>query len=675
VLGLELTATPYIETGKGPIPFKNIIYEYRLSSAMEDGFVKEPAVATRKDFNPAGMSSEEIEKLKLEDGIRLHETIKVELETYARETGNRFVKPFLLVIARDTTHAGQLKQLIESDKFFDGRYKEKVIQVDSSRTGAEEDEMVQRLLAVESPEEPTEIVIHVNMLKEGWDVTNLYTIVPLRAAHARVLIEQSIGRGLRLPYGRRTGVTAVDRLNIVAHDRFQEIVDEANKPDSPLRLQQTILDPEEMREKTVTIVSQPQLAAVLGIQPQHLSPNTHVFTPKAQPIFQGEQERQVVDLTWKVIRELQSRPKEVPAAHFLEKPEIQQKIVERVSSRYQPSQLALADVKEKPDVAAIVAKAAAAVVSQTIDIPRIVVQPKGVKSGYKPFNLDLSGLNYQAVNEDIWVQHLRTSQVDVISSDVSGSREQRLADYVVRGLVNFDDISYVDTVDLLYDLALQMVDHFRTYLTEEETARVLRVYERPIASFIHAQMQNHYFEDAVDYEVTTTKGFTELREQNFTAIGDPKHFREPVPDKVNIAKYVFGGFARCLYPVEKFQSDTERRLAVILDRDSLKWFRPAKGQFLIFYKRGAEQPEYQPDFVAETESSICMIETKARNEMNDPEVLAKRDAAVQWCERATIHADSYKGKPWKYLLIPHDAIADNITLSLLEQQFVVLGEM
>ena len=73
------------------------------------------------------------------------------------------------------------------------------------------------------------------MLKEGWDVTNLYTIVPLRAANARTLIEQTIGRGLRLPYGKRTGVTAVDRLNIVAHDRFQEIVDDANKPDSPLR--------------------------------------------------------------------------------------------------------------------------------------------------------------------------------------------------------------------------------------------------------------------------------------------------------------------------------------------------------------------------------------------------------------------------------------------------------
>ena len=101
---------------------------------------------------------------------------------------------------------------------------------------------IARLLAVESVDEPTEIVIHVNMLKEGWDVTNLYTIVPLRAANALTLIEQSIGRGLRLPYGKRTGVAAVDRLNIVAHDKFQEIIDEANRGDSPIRLKQVILE-------------------------------------------------------------------------------------------------------------------------------------------------------------------------------------------------------------------------------------------------------------------------------------------------------------------------------------------------------------------------------------------------------------------------------------------------
>ncbi len=283
VLGLELTATPFVETSKGAVPFKNVIVDYPLAQAMADGFVMEPAVVTRKDFNTAGMSAEEIEQLKLEDGVRLHESVKVELETYARQTGNEIVKPFVLVIARDTTHAGRLLQLIQSDRFFGGRYREKVIQVDSSKSGAEEDEMIARLLKVEHRDEPTEIVIHVNMLKEGWDVTNLYTIVPLRAANARILIEQSIG--LRLPYGKRTGVWAVDTLNIVAHDKFQEIVDEAKKPGSAIRLKQVVLSGEQFGEKTVTVVSQSQLANQLGIEPTQTTTSTMVAPTGAAPVF------------------------------------------------------------------------------------------------------------------------------------------------------------------------------------------------------------------------------------------------------------------------------------------------------------------------------------------------------------------------------------------------------
>ena len=253
LFGLELTATPFVESTRGPVPFKNVVMDYPLARAMEDGFVKEPAVVTQRNFDAKAHTAEEIEKIKLEDGVRLHETTKVELLTYARENSVNVVKPFMLVIARDTTHAAQLLSLIESDAFYEGRYRGKVIQVDSSRTGAEEEAMITRLLAVESVDEPTEIVIHVNMLKEGWDVTNLYTIVPLRAANARTLIEQSIGRGLRLPYGRRTGVAVVDRLNIVAHDKFQEIIDEANRGDSPIRLQKFYLEAPNVDDRKVSV--------------------------------------------------------------------------------------------------------------------------------------------------------------------------------------------------------------------------------------------------------------------------------------------------------------------------------------------------------------------------------------------------------------------------------------
>ena len=110
-------------------------------------------------------------------------------------------------------------------------------------------------------------------------------------------------------------------------------------------------------------------------------------------------------------------------------------------------------------------------------------------------------------------------------------------------------------------------------------------------------------------------------------------------------------------------------MAVILDRDSIKWFKPAKGQFQIYYAMGGNQKEYQPDFVAETEDMIYMLEPKNSKQLEAPEVVSKRDAAVKWCAQATDPANTYDGKPWKYVLIPHDAIADNMTLEGLAAKF------
>ncbi len=672
ILGLELTATPFIETNKGGIPFKNVIYDYPLGRAMADGFVKEPAVVTRKNFNPAGMSADEIERLKLEDGVRLHESVKVELETYARESDNPIVKPFLLVIARDTTHAGHLLKRIQSDDFFGGRYKDKVIQVDSSKTGAEEEEVITRLLKVELTSEPTEIVIHVNMLKEGWDVTNLYTIVPLRAANARILIEQSIGRGLRLPYGKRTGVTAVDRLNIVAHDKFQEIIDEANKPDSAIRLQAVVLDTDQLGQKTVTVVSQSQLATKLGLKPTQVTSSTTVAGQDETPTFAKPEEQKVAQITYEVIRKLENQPQTLPTIEHLKKPEIQAAIVRAVEEQYQPAQLELEGVGEKPDIAAVVAKTSDLVTQQTINIPRILVVPKGeVKSGFKPFTLNLGTLKYPAVSDELWIQHLRTHQLEVVTLGRGSHDEPRLEDYVVSGLVDFDDVSYDDHTDLLYGLAAQTVRHFQTYLSEDDTRKVLRCYQRDIARFIHAQMQEHYWEDAVGYEMKVSKGFTELKPSAYTYSVEepPADYRAAPADRSNMAKYLFGGFKRCLYPVQKFDSDSERKLAVILERDAIKWFKPAKGQFQIFYRQGADHPEYQPDFIAETNDAIYMLEPKMRKELDDPIVLAKKDSAIRWCANASDHAATYDGKPWRYVLIPHDEIAENITLSSLAARF------
>ncbi len=673
LLGLELTATPFTESNRGPVPFKNVVFDYPLGQAMEDGFVKEPAVVTRKNFNPGAMQQEEIERLKLEDGVRLHEQTKVLLETYARETGERIVKPFMLVIARDTTHAGALIDLIQSDAFFDGRYRDKVIQVDSSQRGAKEDEMVERLLKVEHHDEPTEIVIHVNMLKEGWDVTNLYTIVPLRAANARTLIEQSIGRGLRLPYGRKTGVAAVDRLSIVAHDKFQEIVDEANRSDSPIRLQHVILAEDEISRKTKAIVSQPTVAQALGIQPEHVGAATDVANQSSTPVFDTPEEQQVAQIAYDVIRKMEGQPDTLPSAAHLKGEEVQAEIRKAVEELYQPPQMALEGIVEQPDVASIVAKTTDVVVQKTIDIPCILVVPQGeVRSGYKPFTLELEGVHYQPPSNDLWLQYLRTGGTETIGFESGGIVKKRLEDYIVGALIDFDDVSYDEHADLLYDLAGQTVAHLRSYLSDDEDIRkVLQMHRRDIAALIHAQMHKHFWEDTTGYDVVISKGFTDLKASAYTVlVSEPAaDYKVSPADKSNMARYLFGGFERCLYPVQKFHSEAERILAVILERDAQKWFKPAKGQFQLWYKSGAQQLEYQPDFVAETDDAIYMLEPKARNQMEAVDVIAKKDAAVLWCKRASDHTGTYGGKPWKYALIPHDELATNMTLEGLVKRF------
>lgn len=668
LFGLELTATPFVESTKAPIPFKNVIVDYPLARAMDDGFVKIPAVVTQRNFDAKNYTSEEIEKIKLEDGVRVHENTKVELITYARENNVAVVKPFMLVIARDTTHAAQLLSLLESDNFYNGRYQGKVIQVDSSKSGKDEEEMIERLLAVESVDEQTEIVIHVNMLKEGWDVTNLYTIVPLRAANARTLIEQSIGRGLRLPYGKRTGVEVVDRLNIIAHDRFQEIIDEANKGDSVLKLKQVILDAPSEDDKKVSVQVYSGVETKLGLV-EMSSENTKQGISEANssvdyhPVFKTETEKRIAHTVMEAAAKYATRPSEAPTSQALLTTEIREKIVKEVQTALQPVQGEL--LEDELDIVEIVAKTTEIMVNQTIDIPRITVVPSGeVSTGFHPFKLDLSSLHLQPSEREITIHNLHTNEQSSLSAEL-GMKEKRPEDYIVFSLMDFDDIDYFTQADLLYDLAGQMVTHLRTYLSEEEVLSVLDKERRLIAREIHAQMMAYFWEKAASYEARVSQGFSTLKPCNYTVSADePIHSVRQTPKDVSrIKQMLFGSFSKCLYPLQKFDSDTERRFAVILERDAQKWFKPAQGQFQIYWKSGLDSKEYIPDFVVETEGSIWLVETKAGKDLKDPEVLAKADAAFEWCKHATDYALQHNGKHWRYVMIPHDEVVESKKLA------------
>lgn len=164
---------------------------------------------------------------------------------------------------------------------------------------------------------------------------------------------------------------------------------------------------------------------------------------------------------------------------------------------------------------AIVAQVTQSLVNGMIDIPRIVVTPKGrVLAGFRPFTLDLAGVRPSSAADTLWVQNLNDgvgNQV-VLSAEHTGGEELRLEDYLVRHLIDFKDIDYMTHADLLYDLAGQTVRHLKTYLPDDEVEPVLRQQGEALSRLIRGQMQAHYEEGADEgYEATVHRGWTEAQ--------------------------------------------------------------------------------------------------------------------------------------------------------------------
>ena len=141
-----------------------------------------------------------------------------------------------------------------------------------------------------------------------------------------------------------------------------------------IHLQKVILEPEQLGEKTVTVVSQPQLASKLGIQPEQTTAVTQVIAPSGRPAFETKEEQRIAQIAYHVIRRLENQPQKLPSVTYLQNPDVQAEVLKEVAAQYRPAQLEIEGVTKPPDLAAVVAKTSEIVVQQTINIPRIQKQ-------------------------------------------------------------------------------------------------------------------------------------------------------------------------------------------------------------------------------------------------------------------------------------------------------------
>lgn len=668
VLGFEMTATPFDEKGKA---FKNIVFEYNLAEALDDGlYVKNPAIAKARNFNKDNFKQDEIEITKLEDGITVHERTKLAIEMYAKQNGLPVVKPFILVACRDISHAQEVEKLLQSDRIYHGAYKGKVLRIDS--TSKKDEEIERQFVALESPYNEIEIVVHVNMLKEGWDVNNLYTIIPLRASNATILIEQTIGRGLRLPYGgQRTGNKDVDTLTVIAHDNFKKVIDEAKKGNSILNKVSFIeLEDHDERDQGGRVETTPT-STEQKIQKQIEKVKGEIT----------EQSKSYVTQVGKAVETAISNIAAEGVVSFgdLQKKEVKDKLREKAIKTIQESvnhslfaeQDAAEQIAQVDEIINIVVEDYK---NNVIEIPRIVVEQQNVKAFFEDFDLDTSkGYNLDELHREIIRQSLHDSTDFEVIAGKSGSSKRPAVEQLIVSLIDFDDIDYDEVSDLLYKLVGQAIDAIRKNapgISDDDLNERVHVYRQSISDNIYKQMKEHYSIFPGEFKINKVLPFSKILDQHII-INDwgYRDFHDPVPTpKSDIKKYVYVGFKKSYYTKYRFDSSTELDFSFILETNNevLKWIRPVPNQFNIYWSSGAKK--YEPDFIVETTDAIYMCETKAEKDVNDADVQAKAEAAREFCRRATEFTAQNGGKPWHYIIIPHTLVDRSYSFNYILQQ-------
>ena len=660
VLGLELTATPQVQDGSKTILFKNVVYEYPLSKAIKDGYTRTPYALTRRDINSYNFTPEELDKTMINDGIRHHENMKVELKKYSVNNGVKLVKPFMLIVCKDTTHAQQVLDYIQSDAFRNGFYKNKVIMVHSNQKGAEKEENIKLLLDVEKVDNPIEIVIHVNILKEGWDVNNLYTIVPLRTATSKTLREQTVGRGLRLPYGKRTGEKMIDSVTITAHDKFDEIIAEAQRGDSIFNAEGVIYAETERERHVVPVI---------------------------QTLFDDNEQRQEVlseaglDHNNQEHRDIYNEI--VSAVTQATNSQVRQNPGQRVNTQQVIEQTAKdlgerftdnTDVQRIIDAMFGVTRVGEEIINNVQErqmyIPKIRTEEFGDEEYIiQDFDLDLSQMNYVPIANEILIKNLLDSreETQVIKGSVIDFNTIKPEKVLVDGIREISEIDYEKCPKIIQKVVIQFLKYYRERFTEEEVRNIILMYKRDITNKFKNQLLQHL---AVKYNgiVEVVSGIeTVISNYLVDVSGDIKNINEE--PEGDIRSITYDGARKSVTTPYKFDSNPERLFAIACENspEVIQWLRPSSRQFNITYNRGHR---YEPDFVVETSDMYYLVEVKDRRKLTDPDVVAKKERAIAYCKVASEYNIANGHKQFKYLFIPDNEVASNSSFNNLKNRFI-----
>lgn len=633
VLGLEFTATPKSTS--------NVIYSYDLARGAVEGYLKTPVVMGRS--NMAGYNDADIEEMKILDGLALHEHRKAVLRQYCADNNLAYVKPIVLIACRDTNHAKSIRELIDSDRFQYGKYKGRVIEIHSNMRGEETEENVRLLLSIEKNDNPAEIVLHVYKLKEGWDVNNLFTIIPLNAAKSDILAMQTIGRGLRLPFGVATGNEDIDTLDIVAHDHYRELVDEIKNSD--------IFRYRDLDKSGVELTDSVDVTSVAD--EGQLTLFDMVLTDNGVKAFADIDDLKTQEELYasylKIFGASGSHSQESAAdpSQMIFFPIQGESPTDIVSQN--ESILVKEERKKKPFSKEAFVKKLKEYSAKAISVPKILVQTTStvtfhtfaVKRTIQDFEVAMAKIErFDAINQQLLIS--MDAQI-LEADDAMNTLACMLLDSV-------SELSW-DDADLIIDLVEQYLSQIEG--DDEQKRKIVRRYATLIVEDIRKQLYEHMDRQTYDVHIVQ-KDLILFRKFVKSVKKDGKvRFDKPFTDKANIKKYLFAGYKKAYYPENAFDSDSERLFSIILEEDDevMRWIKPPLNQLGLFWQAGQQ---YNPDFLVETNEGKYMVEVKASNEITDEDVVLKAKEGIKWCHYAT--AADPDGKRWEYRLISDNNI-------------------
>lgn len=644
ILGLEFTATPKSNS--------NVIYSYDLAKGAGK-YLKIPVMNGRT--NMSGYSDEDIEEMKLKDGVTLHENRKLTILKYCNDNNLDYVKPIILVACKDTIHANKVREKIESKDFFDGKYKNKVIEVHSGQTGSSEtnEDIIYKLLTIEKQDNPVEIVLHVYKLKEGWDVNNLFTIIPLNAAKSEILAMQTIGRGLRLPFGQITGEENIDTLDIVAHEHYREIVEELKA--NPI-FKTRDLD-EKPIEETKQVLIEPDFG---NIQPSLFDELFSFDEDNNKVVKENLEDPYVIEKLYREYlktvgsgdkKDLPEKGNQIDLFNFNQEGIM---IQEPTTQDLKTIALQNGPILDKTAFIEKVKKYQ----TTAISVPKISIQPT-TKVELVPIKIKKS---IDFIIEESQIERFNIANNTLLESiDVEILEDPNPANTLA--CLMLDKISEFDSNDA--DYILDIVDQYLIEIggDDQHKKQIVRKYASLILDDIRVQVNSAIKSDTTfNYQIKKASIVFGKQLKNIKPLGEVNLHKE-ITDKINIKKYLYTGYKKSYYEKNGFDSDAERKLSVVLESDDkvIRWIKPPLNQLGIYYSAGSQ---YNPDFLVETLDAKYMIEVKEERELDNKEVQLKKAEGELWCKYASIvDADS---KKWKYRLISdkHIHIGDSLNTIL-----------